>query len=207
MFAHSHRQFYRECDIYGTMDFIFGDASIVIQNNNIYLKRGISNANIITAQGKQIPQSISGISIHNCFILAAENLDGVEKFLGRPWQNYSTIVIMESQLGSFINPRGRRAWGGSDPSQGVPGTILYVKYNNAGPGTVTTKRVHWEGLKVENSLEYARSYMVGSFLGGGHWLPSTGVALRQICIPFIPIVRRIPFLVVLAYTWHFLFWQ
>ncbi|XP_047978340.1 probable pectinesterase/pectinesterase inhibitor 46 [Salvia hispanica] len=186
LFAHSHRQLYRECDIYGTVDFIFGDATVVIQNSNIYLKRGISNTNIITAQGKQIPQSISGISIHNCFILAAENLDGVETFLGQPWHNYSTVVIMESQLGSFIDPRGWRAWEGSDPRLGVPDTILYVEYNNVGQGAVTTKRVHWEGLKVENSLEYARSYTVGSFLGGGDWLPSTGVAFEADLYSFHP---------------------
>ncbi|KAL1556466.1 pectinesterase [Salvia divinorum] len=178
LFANSHRQFYRECDIYGTVDFIFGDAAMVIQNSNIYLKRGISNTNVITAQGKHIPQSISGISIHNCCILAAENLDGVETFLGRPWKNYSTVVIMESQLGSFINPRGWRAWEGSDPRLGVPDSILYVEYNNVGVGAVTTKRVHWKGLKVENTQEYARSYTVGSFLGGDDWLPSTGVAFE-----------------------------
>ncbi|XP_042005669.1 pectinesterase 2-like [Salvia splendens] len=186
LFAHSHRQFYRECEIYETVDFMFGDAVVVIQNNNIYLKRGVSNTNIITAQGKQTPQSISGISIHNCFILAAENLDSVETFLGRPWQNYSTVVIMESQLGSFIDPRGWRAWGGSDPRLGVPDTILYVEYNNVGPGSVTTKRVHWEGLKVEDTLEYARSYTVGSFLGGGDWLPSTSVAFEADLYSFHP---------------------
>ncbi|KAG6405467.1 hypothetical protein SASPL_133057 [Salvia splendens] len=111
------------------------------------------------------------------FVLAAENLDGVETFLGRPWHNYSTVVIMESQLGIFIDLGGWRAWGGSDPRLGVPDTILYVEYNIAGLGAVTIKRVHWKGLKVENSLEYARSYTVGSFLGGDDWLPSTGVTM------------------------------
>ncbi|KAJ1402377.1 Pectinesterase, catalytic [Sesbania bispinosa] len=36
LYTHSMRQFYRECDIYGTVDFIFGNAAVVLQNCNIY---------------------------------------------------------------------------------------------------------------------------------------------------------------------------
>ncbi|KAG0498228.1 hypothetical protein HPP92_002919 [Vanilla planifolia] len=32
LYVHSLRQFYRECDVYGTVDFIFGNAAVVIQN-------------------------------------------------------------------------------------------------------------------------------------------------------------------------------
>lgn len=115
LFTHSNHQFYRECDIYGTVDFIFGDAAVVIQNSNILVKRGTSKVNVITA----------------------ENLDGIKTYLGRPWKNYSTTIIMESRLGSFIDPQGWLAWTGGNPP--VPDTILYVEYSNAGPGAETEK--------------------------------------------------------------------
>lgn len=175
LFAQSHRQFYRECNIYGTVDFIFGDAAVVIQNSNIYVKRGISKGNVITAQGKDLPQSISGTSIQNCTILPAENLDGVTTFLGRPWKPYSTTIIMESKLGSLINPQGWQAWNDRVP---VPDTILYVEYNNVCPGSDTTKRVQWKGVKVRDTEGYARNYTVRSFIGGASWLPSTGVPFQ-----------------------------
>lgn len=175
LFAQSHRQFYRECDIYGTVDFIFGEAAVVIQNSKIYVKKGISESNVITAQGKDLPESVSGTSIQNCTILPAENLYGVVTFLGRPWKNYSTTIIMESDLGSFIHPQGWRAWQAGVP---VPDTILYVEHNNRGPGADTTNRVRWKGVKVQNTEDYARNYTVRSFLDGGSWLPSTGVPFQ-----------------------------
>ncbi|XP_054801548.1 probable pectinesterase/pectinesterase inhibitor 7 [Prosopis cineraria] len=39
LYAHSKMQLYRECDIYGTIDFIFGNAAAVFQNCNIYARR------------------------------------------------------------------------------------------------------------------------------------------------------------------------
>ncbi|PWA34138.1 hypothetical protein CTI12_AA622040 [Artemisia annua] len=32
LYTHSNRRFYRECNIYGTVDFIFGNSTVVIQS-------------------------------------------------------------------------------------------------------------------------------------------------------------------------------
>ena len=58
LYTHSLRQFYRECDIYGTVDFIFGNAAVVFQDCNIYPRlplQGQFNAISITAQGGTDP--------------------------------------------------------------------------------------------------------------------------------------------------------
>lgn len=56
LLVHSNRQFYRDCHIYGTIDFIFGDASVVFQNCDIFIRRPMGyQANFITAQGTDDP--------------------------------------------------------------------------------------------------------------------------------------------------------
>ncbi|KAG8381733.1 hypothetical protein BUALT_Bualt05G0003300 [Buddleja alternifolia] len=56
LYTQSNRQFYRECKIYGTIDIIFGDSSVVIQNSTILVKRPLlGQINTITAQGKSQP--------------------------------------------------------------------------------------------------------------------------------------------------------
>lgn len=66
LYAHSNRQFYRECNIYGTVDFIFGNSAVVIQNCNIMPKLPMHGQQItITAQGKTDPNMNTGITKRN----------------------------------------------------------------------------------------------------------------------------------------------
>lgn len=53
LWVRSGKQFYRECDVYGTIDFIFGNAVVVLQKCNLYARRpSKGNGNEITAQGR-----------------------------------------------------------------------------------------------------------------------------------------------------------
>ncbi|KAK7845138.1 putative pectinesterase/pectinesterase inhibitor 12 [Quercus suber] len=49
--VHSFRQFYLECDILGTIDFIFGNAAVVFQSCDIVTRRPmVGQFTVITAQ-------------------------------------------------------------------------------------------------------------------------------------------------------------
>ncbi|XP_010556727.1 PREDICTED: probable pectinesterase/pectinesterase inhibitor 7 [Tarenaya hassleriana] len=175
LYTHSLRQFYRECDIYGTVDFIFGNAAVVFQNCNIYPRQPLQNQfNAITAQGRTDPNQNTGTSIHNCTIKPADDLVAsnftVKTYLGRPWKEYSRTVYMQSYIDGFVEPVGWREWNGDFALS----TLYYAEYNNTGPGSNTTNRVNWPGYHVINSTD-AANFTVSSFLLGDDWILQSGV--------------------------------
>ncbi|XP_027356058.1 probable pectinesterase/pectinesterase inhibitor 33 [Abrus precatorius] len=177
LMVHAQRQFYRGCYIYGTVDFIFGNAAVVFQNCVILVRRPLNGqANMITAQGRDDPFQNTGISIHNSQIRAAPDLKPVvanfNTFLGRPWQRYSRVVVMKSFLDSLVSPMGWSPWG--DTSFAL-NTLYYGEYKNFGPGSSTRNRVRWAGFHSITSPAEASQFTVGTLLAGRTWLPATGV--------------------------------
>ncbi|KAL9405853.1 hypothetical protein Peur_002825 [Populus x canadensis] len=176
LYAHSNRQFYRDCDITGTIDFMFGNAAVVFQNCNIKPRQPLPNQfNTITAQGKKDPNQNTGISIQNCKFSASGNVTA-PTYLGRPWKDYSTTVIMQSDIGPFLRPSGWMSWvSGVDP----PATIFYAEYQNTGPGARVDGRVKWAGYKPALTLDEAGKFTVDSFIQGSEWLPATTVTFQS----------------------------
>lgn len=76
--VHSLRQFYRDCHIYGTIDFIFSDATAVFQNCDIFVRPMRHQANMITAQGRVNPNENTGIAIQGCRVRSASDLSAVK---------------------------------------------------------------------------------------------------------------------------------
>ncbi|XP_027113015.1 pectinesterase 2-like [Coffea eugenioides] len=175
LYVHSERQFYRECDIYGTVDFIFGNAAVVFQNCNIYARNPPNKTNTITAQGRTDPNQNTGISILNSRVTAASDLkpvqSSVKTYLGRPWKEYSRTVFMKTFLDGLINPDGWMPWSGNFALN----TLYYGEYANTGPGSSTAKRVNWKGYHVITSATEASKFTVGNFIAGSSWLPATNV--------------------------------
>ncbi|KAM7478253.1 hypothetical protein LguiA_026466 [Lonicera macranthoides] len=175
LYVHSDRQFYKNCDIYGTVDFIFGNAAVVFQNCNIYPRNPPNKTNTITAQGRTDANQNTGISIHNCRVTPASDLKSnqgsVRTYLGRPWKQYSRVVFMQTNMDSFIDPAGWLPWSGNFALS----TLYYGEYMNTGPGSATGRRVKWGGYRVITSAAEAGRFTVGSFIAGGSLLPATNV--------------------------------
>ncbi|KAK1277420.1 Pectinesterase 2 [Acorus gramineus] len=177
LYAKRNRQFYRECDIYGTVDFIFGRASVVLQNCNLYARRPLPEQKItFTAEGRNSIDMESGIAIHNCTITAAPDLEVVKmlysSYLGRPWREYSRTIVMQSYLDDVIDPSGWLEW---NESMSAVNTVYYREFENRGPGSSTARRVTWPGYRIINNTLEASYFTVSSFIDGDEWLPSTGV--------------------------------
>ncbi|XP_042448423.1 pectinesterase-like [Zingiber officinale] len=175
LYVHAHRQFYRNCVISGTIDFIFGDSAAVFQNCLIVVRRCMDNQqNTVTAHGRTEAKEATGLVIQNCRIVPDQQLFPdrlkIPSYLGRPWKAYSFTLVMESTIGDLIRPEGWMPWDGNL----YLNTLYYAEYGNRGPGAGTSGRVKWKGFHVIDK-KTAQQFTVEPFIQGSQWIKYTGI--------------------------------
>ncbi|KAB2604978.1 pectinesterase/pectinesterase inhibitor 12 [Pyrus ussuriensis x Pyrus communis] len=158
LYVHSVRQFYGECDIFRTIDYICGNAAVVFQACTIVSKMPMpGQITVITEQSRDTLDQNTEISMQNCSIVASDELHSnssiVKSYLGRPWMIYSTTVTN---------------WSGD---LGLD-TLYYREYKNYGPGAGTDNRVNWTRHHVMDYYD-ASNFSVQEFIAGDEWLQST----------------------------------
>ncbi|OWM71208.1 hypothetical protein CDL15_Pgr011335 [Punica granatum] len=176
LYTHAHRQFYRDCTISGTIDFIFGDALAVLQNCKMIVRKPMENQQcIVTASGRGERHSASAIVFMNATITGDPEyipvMDQNPAYLGRPWKNYSRTIIMQSEIDNIIQPQGWLPWAGSL----YLNTCFYAEYQNRGPGSDTSKRATWKGVKKispQHILDFTPKIF---FKGDDAWITASGV--------------------------------
>ncbi|XP_073275680.1 probable pectinesterase/pectinesterase inhibitor 32 [Primulina huaijiensis] len=173
LYAHKNRQFYRECHITGTVDFICGHAAAVFQNCQIKARKGlVGQKNTITAQSRNCTENESGFSIQYCNISVEQDILNLNiTYLGRPWKQYSRTVVMQSYIGDGINPKGWLEWKGDL----FLDSLYYGEYMNYGPGAGLAARVKWPGYHIFNDSAQADPFTVSKLIIGDKWIPATGI--------------------------------
>nr|TKS14934.1 putative pectin methylesterase [Populus alba] len=174
LYVHSNRQFFTNCYIAGTVDFIFGNSAAVFQDCDIRARRPNPGQTItITAQGRSDPNQNTGIVIQKSRIGATPDLQHARSnfsaYLGRPWKEYSRTVIMQSSISDVISPAGWREWKGRFALD----TLHFAEYENSGAGAGTSGRVPWKGYKVITDATEAQAFTARNFITGSSWLKST----------------------------------
>ena len=142
-YGKNSKQYYKDCYIEGTVDFIFGSSTAFFDNCEIHsLARGYLTA-------ASTPESVSyGYVIHNCRLTAN---DGVERtMLGRPWRPYAKTVFVDCRMGSHIAPEGWFNWGVEKEK-----TAFYAETGSMsldGKPVDVSKRVAWS--KKADAADY-----------------------------------------------------
>lgn len=159
------RQYFVDCYIEGTTDFIFGPATAVFQNCRIRCKSNsyITAAN--TPKGKKF-----GFVFLDCKIIADSSVTKV--YLGRPWRAYSNTVFIRCEMPKQISPEGWNNWNNPENEK----TAFYAEYKNTGEGANTSKRVAWSKQLTEQE---AKQYTVENIFSLEHlispnvqnWIP------------------------------------
>ncbi|KAK4748795.1 hypothetical protein SAY87_015381 [Trapa incisa] len=174
LYAHTLRQYYRNCVVSGTIDFVFGDSAAVFQNCTFLVRKPLDNQQcIVTAQGRKERRQPSAIVLQNCCILPHSSYvknGNTKTYLGRPWKEYSRTIIMESYIDDVIDSEGWMPWAGNFGLN----TCFYTEYGNTGPGAKTAGRVKWRGVK-NITHQHAADFAPGRFISGNTWIPRARV--------------------------------
>ncbi|KAM0855108.1 hypothetical protein ACQ4PT_049987 [Festuca glaucescens] len=178
LFAQAYRQYYRSCIISGTVDFVFGDAAAVFQRCVMLVRDPLpGKPGVVTAHGRRDRQQTTGFILHRTRIVADDSLASksstVKTFLGRPWKEYSRVIVIESVIDGFVHQQGYMPWEGKNNL----GTAFYGEFGNVGNGANITAREEMKGFHVLNK-EKAKQFTVERFLNGGEWIPETGTPVR-----------------------------
>jgi pectinesterase len=149
------RQYYLNCYIEGTTDFIFGNATAVFQDCVI---KSLSNSYITAAS--TMPHQKYGYVFINCKLTASNECK--QEYLGRPWRAYAKVVFIGCEMGSHIRPEGWHNWGKTENEA----TAFYAEYKNIGEGAATDKRVAWSHQLTKKQ---AKKYTLENIFDG--WKP------------------------------------
>ncbi|GJP72909.1 hypothetical protein CLOP_g3679 [Closterium sp. NIES-67] len=132
LYVHGGRQYYRNCYVNGSVDFVFGNGVAVLDNCTFHI-RPHSNAPL-TASARTNYTENTGIVILNSNIQG----DLVNKaFLGRPWRAYARVAVINTTISNVLNTTGWLDWSGT-----VYNTTTYIEQGNTGPGS-TGPRIAW----------------------------------------------------------------
>ncbi|XP_004515516.1 pectinesterase-like [Cicer arietinum] len=178
LYVHTMRQFYRDCTISGTIDFVFGNALAVFQNCKFVVRKPMSNQQcIVTAQGRKERFQPSAIVIQGGSIVSDPEFYPVrfdnKAYLARPWKNFSRTIIMDAFIDDLIHTDGYLPWQTIEGPSGMD-TCFYAEYHNFGPGSDKTKRVNWAGIWNLNA-KAAHWFAPSKFFHGGDWIEATGI--------------------------------
>ncbi len=126
------RQLYRNCEIYGDVDFIFGGADAVFEDCLIVCNNRQKNVSSKDSNdgGKADSRFINGyitaacgtkddlgFVFRNCTIKGEEGCAEASIFLGRPWRDEARTVFIDCKMDKSIAPERFSGWGAIDKDQ------------------------------------------------------------------------------------------
>ena len=141
VFLNRGRQYFENCYIEGTTDFLFGGATAWFENCDLRSLAG----SYITATSTP-PEAAFGFVFHRCRVQVAE---GEQSYLGRPWRDHAATLFLRSKLGAGVRPEGWHNW--DKPWR--ESTSRYLEYRNTGPGAQRSARVPWARELTPNEAD------------------------------------------------------
>lgn len=127
------RNYFKNCYIEGTTDYIFGAGTAVFESCTIYSKE---SASYVTAASTPEENEFGFVFIHSEI---TGNTKESSVYLGRPWRPFAKTVFVDCEMNATIKPEGWHNWSKPDAEK----TTFYAELNSKGAGAEVSKRVSW----------------------------------------------------------------
>ena len=153
------RDYFFDCDIAGTVDFIFGAGTAWFERCRL---RCI-NQGYITAASTPAEQAF-GLVFDHCTITGIG--PEVRTYLGRPWRVNASTIWLNTTMSEVVRPEGWNDW--KKPEAHT--TARYAEYGSTGPGANPANRAGWAHSLT--AAEAARITVQRVLGGADHWNPA-----------------------------------
>jgi pectinesterase len=149
------RQYYENCYIEGTTDFIFGSSTVWFERCHIHSKKNSHVTAASTPKEKKF-----GYVFNECILTGDTSLHSVS--LGRPWRPYASVTYIRCFIGEHIRPEGWSNWNNTENYK----TARYSEYKDYGASSDASKRVAWAKQLTDEEI---KSYTLKNVFG--NWDP------------------------------------
>ena len=128
------RQYFDNCLIEGTVDFIFGCGETVFSNCELRSLADARRIGFVAAPAHPLSDE-HGFLFRDCRFTAEDGVDDGSIFLARPWRDYGLCRFENCTYGAHISPLGFDKWNDTDRDKtarfyetpAVPGRVKWVK--------------------------------------------------------------------------------
>ncbi len=179
--ANKRRQYMVNCETWGDVDFIYGDAACMY-DYSLIVSRNRNGGYITAPEDSKIftDDFRHGIVIKNSDLKAE---DGLTKtcYLGRPWKTNSSSVFINCKVGSHISPAGWQPWDGKETATYM---AEYKSKDAEGNLLDVSQRVPWS---TQMSDADTLKYTIEFFFKG--WDPRVKLSVAQLAPPTVFIVN------------------
>lgn len=152
------RQYYKNCFIQGTTDFIFGEATAVFDHCTI---KSLTNSFVTAAS--TTPRQQFGFVFFDCKLVADTSVK--KAHLGRPWRPYAKVVYIRTVMGPHIVPVAWDNWRNPENEK----TAFFAEYQSSGPGANVSGRAPWSHQMT--TKEVKQYTLKNIFSGKDGWDP------------------------------------
>ena len=148
------RQYFEDCYIEGTTDFIFGAATAWFERCHIHSKK---DSHVTAASTPK--ENEYGYIFNDCVLTGDSSIH--KATLGRPWRPYAMVVYLNCYIGQHIRPEGFSNWNNTDNYK----FARYAEFGSYGPGADSSRRLNWvKQLTAQEAKQFSIKKCLGKWI-------------------------------------------